>query len=523
MTAVTRRGFLAGSMVTASAALPGWVAPAAALAAPSARIADPFTLGVASGDPAPDGVVLWTRLAPDPLADDGRGGMPDLEIPVQWQVATDEGFRNVVRSGRVDARSEHAHSVHVEVSGLRPGRDYFYRFRVRREISPVGRTRTAPGTGARLSSLAFAFASCQRFPSGFYTAYRDMADQELDFVVHLGDYLYEGGDQGGLGRGHLPSREITTLADYRVRHAQYRTDPNLQAAHAAFPWIVTWDDHEVDNNYAGAEADPDAPPEQFLARRAAAYRAYFEHLPLRRSSVPRGPDALLFRRLTFGDLAEFNVLDTRQFRDDQPDCAGQKVTDGYCEPALDPARTMLGREQRRWLFGGLGNSGARWNILAQQILFAQKDNKPALDEAEYVGGGDQWDGYKAERDAILGFLAESRVPNPIVLTGDWHRNAVYDLKADFSDPDSATLGVEFVGTSISSGGDQAHPVTSYEDPDDPHERFLNTNRGYVLCDLTGERWRSRFRIVSTVSAPQAVASTLETFLVEDGRPGARRS
>ncbi|MGH3344937.1 MAG: alkaline phosphatase D family protein [Carbonactinosporaceae bacterium] len=522
MTEVTRRGFLAGTVVTASAALPGWVAPAAALAVP-VRIADPFTLGVASGDPTPDGVVLWTRLAPNPLADDGRGGMPDAAVPVQWQVATDDAFGNVVRSGQVTATADHAHSVHVEVFGLRPARGYFYRFRVGGDISPVGRTRTAPPRDARLSSLAFAFASCQRFPTGFYTAYRDMADQDLDVVVHLGDYIYEGGDQGTLGRGHLPGREITTLADHRVRHAQYKTDPNLQAAHAAFPWIVTWDDHEVDNNYAGADADPDAPAAEFLARRAAAYQAYYEHLPLRRSSVPTGPDARLFRRLTFGDLAEFNVLDTRQFRDDQPNCAGQPVIDGYCAPALDPARTMLGPEQRRWLFDGLGSSRARWNVLAQQILFAQQDNDPSLDRAEYVGGGDQWDGYKAERDAVLAFLAESRVDNPIVLTGDWHRNAVYDLKADFADPDSATLGVEFVGTSISSGGDPVNPVTRFEDPNDPHERFLNTNRGYVLCDLTRQRWRSRFRVVSTVAAPQAVARTLETFVVEHGRPGARRS
>ena len=294
----------------------------------------PFRLGVASGDPLPDGVVLWTRLAPKPLADDGHGGMPDRNVPVRWEVAADEGFRKVVRRGTEVARPELAHSVHVEVEGLAPARWYYYRFKAGDEISPVGRTRTAPAPGAKVSELSFAFASCQQFEHGYFTAYRRMAEEDLDLVVHLGDYIYEYGPNeyvapGGNVRQHV-GEEIQSLADYRQRHAQYKGAPNLRRAHAAFPWIVTWDDHDAENNYADEISENDDPPEVFLRRRANAYQAYYEHMPLRRSSVPRGPDMRLYRRLTYGDLAEFNVLDTRQYRSDQPcgddfpdDCRGR--------------------------------------------------------------------------------------------------------------------------------------------------------------------------------------------------------
>ena len=277
----------------------------------------PFKLGVASGDPLPDGVVLWTRLAPDPL----NGGMPDKRVPVQWQVATDEAFANVVREGATFASPELAHSVHVEVGGLRPAGEYFYRFRAGSELSPVGRTKTAPAFGASVAEMNFAFVSCQQYEHGYFTAYRHMSEEDLDLVVHLGDYIYEYGPNqyvapGGNVRTHV-GPEIVSLSDYRRRHAQYRTDEDLQAAHAAFPWAVTWDDHEVENNYADEIPEGGQSVEAFILRRAAAYQAYYEHMPLRRTSVPSGPDMQLYRRLTFGNLAEFNVLDTRQYRDDQ--------------------------------------------------------------------------------------------------------------------------------------------------------------------------------------------------------------
>ena len=319
----------------------------------------PFTLGVASGDPLPDAVVLWTRLAPAPL--EPFGGMEHVNVPVRWEVALDERFRDVVRRGTALARPEYGHSVHVDVRGLRPGREYFYRFAYRTEESPVGRTKTAPASSAAPAALAFAFASCQAYPDGFYTAYRHMADEDLDFVVHLGDYLYEYPlRQFGGARGQDLSsdydRETVTLDDYRGRYALYKSDADLQAAHAAFPWIVTFDDHEVENNWADEVSENNLPAPEFLVRRAQAFRAYWEHMPLRLPQPPDGVDMRLHRRFRFGRLAEFNVLDTRQYRSDQACGDGR---DAGCAARLDPARTITGAEQERWLLDGLAGSRAR--------------------------------------------------------------------------------------------------------------------------------------------------------------------
>lgn len=309
----------------------------------------PFSLGVASGEPFSDSVVLWTRLAPDPL---NGGGMPNHPVPVKWQIAADESMKQIVRSGTEMAVPEFGHSVHAEVSGLRPDHWYWYQFRVGNEVSPVGRTRTAPAMGDRVNRFRFAFASCQNWEQGYYTAYKYMAEEDLDLVIHLGDYIYEGPPRETALRPHSGNGEPYTVEEYRNRHAQYKTDPNLQAAHAAFPWLVTWDDHEVDNNYADEiPQDPEQQSrEDFLARRAAAYQVYYEHMPLRRFSIPRGPDMQLYRRLTFGNLAEFNVLDTRQYRTDQPCGDGTKPR---CEQVFDPNATLTGAEQERWLFDGL--------------------------------------------------------------------------------------------------------------------------------------------------------------------------
>lgn len=514
-----RRSFLrwAGMSAGTLAVYASGFSESKALAKPFFR-RDPFSLGVASGDPLPDGVVLWTRLAPDPLT---VGGMPNRKVPVRWEVATDESFRRVVRKGNTFATPELAHSVHVEVDGLYPAHEYFYRFKTGPELSPVGRTKTGPRLDASVGALTFAFASCQNYTTGYYAAYRDMARQDLDLVVHLGDYIYA--DAGGGASDPDTARvgatpRAHTLAEYRNRHAEYRTDPDLQAAHAAFPWVVTWDDHEIKNGWAGADAGPDL--RELMEN---GFRAYYEHLPLRPSRMPRGPSMSLYRRFTFGDMADFNVLDTRQYRDDQVDCAPEDSQDGYCPAAVDPSRTILGDEQERWLLQGLDRSTARWNVLAQQVVFAEVEGNNGV-----AGGGDQWDGYAADRRQILEFVGARRPSNPVVISGNIHSNRVYDLKADWDEPDSETLGTEFVGTAISSGGNnrkfrEGRYNTGYRDDSrNPHLKFHDNHRGYVMCSLTPQQWRTDFRAITThAGEPDAPVTTLETFVVEDGEPGAK--
>ncbi len=471
----------------------------------------PFSLGVASGEPLPDNVVLWTRLAPDPL---NGGGMPQYNVPVQWQVATDEKMRQVVRSGTQMATPEFGHSVHVEVQGLQPARWYWYRFRVGNQVSPIGRTRTAPNPRDRVNRFRFAFASCQNWQSGHYAAYKNMAQEDLDLVVHLGDYIYEGPPSTTALRSHDGNGEPFTLEEYRNRHALYKTDPHLQATHAAFPWLVTWDDHEVDNNWADEiPQDPEVQSRSvFLARRAAAFQAYYEHMPLRDFSKPRGLDLQLYRRLTFGDLVEFNVLDTRQYRTDQPCGDGRKPR---CTEATDPTATMTGSEQERWLFEGLDRSGARWNVIAQQTIMAQFDYDTGAAE---VFNLDQWDGYVASRNRILGFIQQRRPSNPVVITGDWHSSWVNDLKANFDDPNSQTVATEFVGTSISSSCPWTFDVEAAL-PQNPWVKYFNGRlRGYVRCDLNRERWRTDYRLLPqsqpteiTVSDPNAPVITAASF------------
>jgi alkaline phosphatase D len=475
--------------------------------------ANPFTLGVASGDPTPDGIVLWTRLAPDPL---NGGGMPPGRVEVEWQVAADERMNQVVKKGRVSATPDLAHSVHVEVRGLDPGRWYWYRFKAGSHISTTGRTRTAPDPRKPLGELSFAFASCQNYEQGLFTAYDHMTQEDIQLVVHLGDYIYEGAGRPDRIRQHN-GPEINSLSDYRNRHALYRLDPALQRAHAMFPWIVTWDDHEVDNNYAMDKAEDGAGREQFLERRANGYQAYYEHMPLRRSSMPRGSSLLLYRRLQFGDLAEFSVLDTRQYRTDQPCGDGNKP---QCPDALAEDSTLLGKEQERWFLAGLSRSRSRWNVVAQQILMAKVDRGAGSDHAFAM---DQWSGYEAARNRVLRFLHERKPSNPIVLTGDIHSNWVADLKLDFADERSPVVGTEFVGTSICSGGDGADmmPAVQAYLPKNPHVRFYNNQRGYVRCRVTHERWQADYRVVPFVTRPGAGVNTRASFVVESGRPGAK--
>lgn len=479
---------------------------------------NPFTLGVASGDPLPDGVVLWTRLAPDPLE---GGGMPAQGVPVRWEMATDEGMRNVVRRGSEVARPDLGHSVHAEVTGLQPGRWYWYRFDAGGEASAVGRTRTAPTAGAVPDRLRFAFASCQHYEAGHFTAWRHLAAEDLDLVAHLGDYIYESANnpnsQPGLVLRPHQAWEPATLRQYRDRYALYKTDPDLQAAHAAFPFVVTWDDHEVDNNYAGAVSQDGDPSEAFLARRAAAYQAYYEHQPLRKAAIPRGPDMLLYRTMAAGQLARFHVLDTRQYRSDQSCSDGLKPA---CPAWSDPSRVMLGDVQERWLTRGVEQSRATWTILAQQVAFSRIPDPDRPD----VHAMDPWSGYPAARDRLVEWMAARRDRDFVILTGDIHANFVMDVKRDMRDPASRTVATELIGTSMTSGrdGSARWPSLSQYETRVPEMRFHSNRRGYVRCEATPGALHADYRTVPYVMRPGAPVETAASFVIERGKPGAER-
>ncbi|MBA2274521.1 MAG: alkaline phosphatase D family protein [Actinobacteria bacterium] len=473
----------------------------------------PFTLGVASGEPRPGGVVLWTRLAREPL--DG-GGMPRRDLEIEWEVAEDERFAKVIARGPGIATPLFAHSVHVAVNGLRPARWYWYRFRSGKHLSPVGRTRTAPAIGSSPDRFRFAFVSCQDYQAGLYTAYEHLAGEDVDLVVHLGDYIYEYGVRSGNPVRRHEGAEVTDLQGYRNRHALYRSDPHLQHAHAQFPWMVTWDDHEVANDYADAAAQEPKSPDSFLKRRSAAYRAYYEHMPLRRSSLPQGPDMRIYRRAQFGDLVHISMLDTRQYRSDQP-CGG--AIQPRCAEALSESQTMTGPAQERWLLQNLDRSPARWNIIGQQIMLAQFK---AGNGAEALFNMDAWDGYAAARARLLAFMANRKPSNPVVITGDVHSSWVNDLETNFDDKTSSVVGTELVGPSISSELPPPFELAvEAARADNPHSKFFEgSSHGYVLCDVDRRRMRSDYRVVSDVTTPGAPVSTLASFEVADGRAGA---
>ncbi|MGW5066980.1 alkaline phosphatase D family protein [Streptomyces cyaneofuscatus] len=482
---------------------------------------NPFTLGVASGDPLPGSVLIWTRLAPRPY--EPAGGLPASRVQVTWELAHDEAFRRIVRRGTVTAHAEFAHSVRADVQGLDPGRGYFYRFRTGSWTSPTGRTRTAPAAGTRNSSLTLAAVSCQAYHDGYFTAHRHLAAEDVDVVFHLGDYLYEyavtatGGARNYTDR-RLPAhynRETVTLEDYRLRYALYKSDPDLRAAHAAHPFVVTWDDHETENNYAGEIPENDVPPEEFLLRRASAYRAYWENQPLRTPQRPTGPDMRLYRRLTFGRLAQFDILDTRQYRSDQA------YGDGWRTPgpeSEDPTRTMTGAAQERWLIDGWRASDATWNVVPQQVTFAERRDVPT---AAYKLSMDAWDGYPASRQRVLAGAESAGVENLMVLTGDVHVSYAFDLKKDFADPASRTVGTEIVTTSVSSGKDGAERPANWENQTraNPHMKHYNGRRGYAVVTLTEKEARADFRTVSAVTTPGAPVTTAASFVTEAGNPG----
>jgi alkaline phosphatase D len=513
---ITRRTLLrTGGSFAAGMTLAGTLAAHASAQASFAS--DPFALGVASGDPTAHGVVLWTRIAPDPLV--VGGGIAPEPLRARYELARDEDFRHIVRHGDVLADPDEAHSVRVELDGLPPAHEYFYRFEAGGAVSPIGRTRTGPpANAAHPAPLLFAFVSCQNYSDGFFTSYDEIAAAaEIETVIFLGDYIYEGRNVDV--RAHAPTREIMSLDDYRIRHGQYKTDVDLQAAHAAHPWLVTWDDHEFKNNYADLDINPPRPPEQVAARRAAAYRAFWEHMPLSRARKPVGPDMQLYRRFSWGSIATFNVLDGRQYRSDQPACSAPRDADGYCQGAQAAERTMLGAVQRDWLLHELATTRAHWNVLAQQTAFAPFDRNLGVG-ARNMGEGDNWDGYVAERQLLLDWMVEHRTPNPVILTGDSHQAWVRNVPPDIHRFDAPPVATELMGTSVSSNGDPGTPSTVVGGMQgNPHILLRDNRRGYVRCSLTRDAWTSEFRIVPT-KARGLPASTLATVAIENGRAGA---
>jgi alkaline phosphatase D len=506
-----RRSFLQALAAAAvSPALP-------ACAQAQARFArDPFALGVASGYPHPSGMVLWTRLV---------GSLDPVAYPVRWEIASDESMRAIVASGGAVAEPEWAHSVRVEPKGLEPDRWYWYRFMAGDAVSAVGRTRTSPRLDAAVEHLRFCFASCQQYEQGYFGAHRKIAEDAPDLVAFLGDYIYE----SSWGKEHVRSHESSEpydLTQYRQRYTLYKSDPDLQAAHAACPWIVTWDDHEVDNDYAADRPEDGMEREAFLARRAAAYRAYYEHMPLPERMKPKGPDMRIYTQLGWGQLARFFVLDDRQYRSweacPRPGRNGGSNTVDVekCPQLSNPNRSMLGRAQERWLEKSMGESRSRWNVIAQQTTMAQFDQKPGPGRRAWTDG---WDGYPAARQRLLENLVKERVANPVVIGGDVHSFNVADLKLDFDDPKSAVVASEFVGTSITSQA-WAQERLNRLLPDNPHMKLMDSRyRGYARVEVTPGKMRVDLRAMESVKTRNAACNTLATFVVEDGKAGPQRA
>ncbi|RZQ65377.1 alkaline phosphatase D family protein [Amycolatopsis suaedae] len=447
----------------------------------------PFTLGVASGDPVADGVVLWTRLAPQPLAEEQP--LPDT-VQVDWTVAADRDFRRVVSSGSVAATAARGHSVHVPLRGLEPGLRYYYRFTALGRTSRTGRTRTAPD--GRVTRVRFASANCQAFHDGFYAAHRGIAREDLDFVVHLGDYVYEHGKVGGNPVRDHEGPEVTTLPAYRRRHALYKGDPSLREAHAAHPWFLTWDDHEVVNDYSGTSPS-------LRARRDAAYQAWVEHMPV---DAPNPLTPPVYKQRRWGNLLDLSILDLRQFR------SAQNLPDG----------TILGAEQKAWLKQRVDQAGDAWHCWVNSIMLSQLARK---------GGGyyftDQWDGFLAERKEVLSHVHEAGMRDLVVITGDWHSAFVDDIRPDFDNPDSPVIGTEFTAHSVASGAYSPEwnatngPVMGAANP---HLKYFEGNRyGYDVYEVNPRRWSTHMRVIGDRRDPRSPVSTLTTFHVDRGRAG----
>jgi alkaline phosphatase D len=504
----SRRDFLALAL---------WTPLAGYAAAVPKFVAYPFSLGVASGYPRTDGVLIWTRLAPNLVG----GGMDPEPAPVRWEVAEDEAFSRIVREGTVLAQPGNAHAVHVEVEGLASARAYHYRFHCADATSATGRTRTAPEPGRGDERLKLGLACCQQYEQGYYVAHRHLAAEDCHLVAFVGDYIYE----STWGRDHVRkhgSAEPATLSEYRDRYALYKSDADLQAAHAAAPWVTIWDDHEVDNDYAGERSEELDP--SFAKRRMAAYKAFVEHMPLRPSVLLANGGVRITDRLDWGSLARLHLLDGRQYKSAQacpkPYRGGGNHVGAECVQRLDPARSLLGAEQEHWLDEGLGASRAAWNLIVQTTLFVPA---PAPSrEGQPVWWTDGWDGYPAARERLVRSIVERRPANPVILGGDVHCAVHADVHARPGSPDSPVVAAEFVCTSITSQGASQKTSAAIRSLN-PHIRHHDgVTRGYHVLDIGRDAMQARVRGVGSVKRTQSPIATVASARVASGRPGLER-
>jgi alkaline phosphatase D len=504
-------------------------ASAALLGLPSVGVArqswlvEPFSLGVASGSPTSDSLVLWTRLGTPAL---DAAGLASKPVAVTWQLAHDEQFSRIAATGVVQATAALGHSVHAEVAGLEPGRAYFYRFIAGSATSTTGRTRTFPAPQAEVKRLRLAYASCQQWGNGYYSAYRHMLAENLDFVLFLGDYIYEYPSSRPVDIRPTTGGWITTLEGYRSRYALYKSDPDLQAIHAAYPWIVTWDDHEVQNDYAATyEGLSGTPVENFMARRRAAYQAFYENMPVTRASFAQllagqGDEAKVFGSVSYGRLATLYTLDDRQYRDVQActpnNRAGSaRIDPSKCDSLHDPRRTLLGDAQERWLSQQFASARSRWNLIGQQTLFGRRNYSTT---GAQLLRNDGWDGYPAARRRLTDAMLHTRLNNPVLLGGDIHENWIGHVLSDYNNPDCEAIGVEFCGTSITSLSSSTPTQLAKQLETNPHFIFANAAlRGYGVVELTPTQLTTTLTAVRDATDPHSTSFTLASFVVESGR------
>lgn len=492
-------------------------APLAGQTPPPRIGGDPFTLGVAAGDPSARGFVIWTRLAPRPT--EPLQGLEPLPYPVRYEVADDQGFQRIVAKGETLARPELGHSVHVTLDGLQPGRPYHYRFEAGGAVSPVGRARTLPAAGAAVDRVRLAVAGCQDYQSGLYTAYADIAAADVDALFHYGDYMYEGGPVASRMNWNTGNVEASvrlhdgamtfSLDDYRRRYSLIRRDRDLQAAHASTAFLMSFDDHETVNNWVGDLAG-DTPPEIFRLRRAAAMQAWYEYMPVRADALPVNGLSGPWRQYRFGRLLDARLLNTRNFRTDQP--CGDKFG-SFCPEVNRPDAQVIGRAQEAWLVQGLKADPARWNALLQQIMMMDLDR--ARSETRGINT-DSWAGYAVPRDRLLDALGG--VPNLVVLTGDEHQHFAGEVRKTGEAPEAPARAIEFVTTSISSGSDGSGERKEHAEilRRNPGLKYVRDERGYALMTVTPDGWQNEMKVVDTIRRPGGKASTAAAWRVPAG-------
>ena len=476
---------------------------------------DPFSLGVASGQPRADSVLLWTRLMLQ-----GSDMVHSVKpLSVQCEVFADEALRQRVGYWRAVTSTQRGMSVHVEAKGLQPGRHYWYRFICGSATSPTGRTRTAPAQQDKVGSLRMVLASCQHFEQGYFTAHREIAKQDIDLVMFVGDYIYESSNPRYVVRQHVGGVP-QTLDEYRARHAQYKGDADLRASHAAHPWMMTWDDHEVVNDYANDRDNKFSDPAVFLRRRAAAYQAYFEHMPVR-----VGPDAAnpanmrIHDRMAWGQLADIWTLDNRQYRSyhacPDPLKGGGRVVMG-CNELTDPQRTMLGMEQERWITQGMNGSQAAWKIVAQGTQMSSTGLGTPMGRSAFTDG---WDGYPLARERFLQNIGDAKLQDVLVLGGDVHMNVAANLRIKPNEEQSPVVASEFTTTSITSRGMGETLATQIRsnNPDIAHLR--PDERGFTLLHITPDSVQSEFKTTANPVKMDAVFSAQARFTVQRGVAG----